>query len=85
MNKFILLLRKGVYPYEYKDSWNRFNKTSLPEQKTYSSLNMKDITNADHKHAKRVWKNFKIKSLGYYNDLTFTATNYCLQMNLKVL
>ena len=84
MNKFILLLRKGVYPYEYKDSWNRFNKTSLPEQKTYSSLNMKDITNADHKHAKRVWKNFKIESLGYYNDLTFTATNYCLQMNLKV-
>ena len=84
MNKFILSLRKGVYPYEYKDSRNRFNKTSLPEQKTYSSLNMKDITNADHKHAKRVWKNFKIKSLGYYNDLTFTATNYCLQMNLKV-
>ena len=52
MNKFILSLRKGVYPYEYKDSRNRFNKTSLPEQKTYSSLNMKDITNADHKHAK---------------------------------
>ena len=29
LNKFILLLRKGVYPYEYMDSWERFNETSL--------------------------------------------------------
>ena len=27
---------------------------------------MEDITNADHKHAKRVWKNFKMKDLGEY-------------------
>ena len=31
-NKFILLLWKGVYPYEYMDDWERFNKTSLPEK-----------------------------------------------------
>ena len=30
LNKFILLLRKGVYPYEYMDNWEGFNKTSLP-------------------------------------------------------
>ena len=30
LNKFILLLRKGVYPYEYMDNWERFNETSLP-------------------------------------------------------
>ena len=29
LNKFILLLRKGVYPYEYMDNWERFNETSL--------------------------------------------------------
>ena len=29
LNKFILLLREGVYPYEYMDNWERFNETSL--------------------------------------------------------
>ena len=35
INKFILLLRKGVYPYEYMDSWERFDETSLPDKKTF--------------------------------------------------
>ena len=30
LNKFILLLIKGVYPYEYMDSSEKFNETSLP-------------------------------------------------------
>ena len=33
LNKFIFLLRKGVYPYEYMDSWERFTETSLPSKK----------------------------------------------------
>ena len=28
--KLILLLRKGVYPYENMDDWEKFNKTKLP-------------------------------------------------------
>ena len=32
-DKFILLLRKGVYPYEYMDSWERFNENALPYKK----------------------------------------------------
>ena len=48
INKFILLLRKGVYPYEYMDDQEKFNETSLPEKKIfYSHLNMEDITDAD--------------------------------------
>ena len=48
INNFILLLRKGVYPYEYMDSWERFNETSLPNKEAfYSSLNMEDITDVD--------------------------------------
>ena len=33
MNIFIFLLRKGVYPYEYKDEREKFNETTLPEKK----------------------------------------------------
>ena len=33
LNKCILLLRKGAYPYEYMDSWERFNETPLPSKK----------------------------------------------------
>ena len=53
-NKFTLLLRKGVYPYEYMDDWEKFNETSLPEEKKkdfYSHLNMEDIT-PDFTHRK---------------------------------
>ena len=35
INKFVLLLRKGVYPYEYMDNWDRFDETSLPDKKIF--------------------------------------------------
>ena len=48
INEFILLLRKSVYPYEYMDSWERFEETSLPDKEAfYSSLNVEDITDVD--------------------------------------
>ena len=44
LNKFILLLRKSVYPYEYMDNWERFNEMSLPSKESfYSNLNMENI------------------------------------------
>ena len=44
-NKFILLLWKGVYLYEYMDDWKKSNETSLREKEDFCShLNMKDIT-----------------------------------------
>ena len=50
LNKFILLLRKGVYPYEYMDNWERFNETSLPSKESfYSNLNMEDIDDIDYR------------------------------------
>ena len=61
INKFILLLRKGVYPYEYMDEWEKFNETTLPEKE--------DITDAYYMHPKRVCKDFEIKNLGQYHDL----------------
>ena len=35
LNKFVFLLREGVYPYEYTDSWEKFNETSLPPKKAF--------------------------------------------------
>ena len=68
INKYILLLRKGVYPYEYMNNWPKLNKTLLHEKEDfYSHLNMEDITDADYKHAKRIWKYFRIKKLTEYD------------------
>ena len=54
-SKFILFLRKGVYPYEYMDNWEKFNETSLPEKEGfYSYMNIEDITDVDYTHEKRV-------------------------------
>ena len=49
------MLRKGVYPYEYMDIWEKINETTLHEKEEfYSNLNMEDITDVDYLHAKRV-------------------------------
>ena len=48
INKFVSLLRKGFYPYEYMDSWEKFDETTLPDKKAfYSELKIKDITDED--------------------------------------
>ena len=70
LNKFSLLLRKGVYPYQYMDSWEKFNETTLPNKESfYSKLNKEGITDEDYAHAQKVWKVFEIKNLGEYHDL----------------
>ena len=45
------MLRKGVYPYEYMDSWEKFNETSIPPKEAfYSELNLEDTTDEDYAH-----------------------------------
>ena len=70
LNKFLILLRKGVYPYEYMDGWNKFNEKVLPSKESfYSSLTMEDISKTDYAHANNVFKKFNINNLGDYRDL----------------
>ena len=65
-----MLLRKGVYPYEYMDSWEDFDETSLLDKKAfYSKLNLEDISDRDYEHAQKVWEVFEIKHLSGYHDL----------------
>ena len=68
LNKFVLLLRKGVYPYEYADTWERFSEMSLPSKEDfYSNLNMEDISDIHYRHANNVFKVFKLENLGDYH------------------
>ena len=79
LNKFVLLLRKGVYPYEYMDSWERFDETSLPDKKAfYSELYLEDITDKEYVYAQKVFEELKLKILGDYHDL-------CVQSNTLLL
>ena len=69
INKFVSLLRKGVYPYEYMDSWERFAETSLPDKKYfYSELYLEDTTDKDYPHAQNVFEEFTLKNLSDRQD-----------------
>ena len=64
LNKFVLLLRKGVYPYEYMDNWERFNEISLTYKESfYRNLNMENIDDIGYRHGNNVFKGFKLKNL----------------------
>ena len=62
LNKFILLLRKCVCPYEDMYNWEKFGKTRIPPKEAfYSELNLEGISDADYAHAQKVWEVFGIK------------------------
>ena len=85
-NRFILLLRKVVYPYEYMNDWEKFNEISLPEKEDfYSHLNMEDITDVDSVHAKKVCQDFETKNLKNIMICMFEAIHYCELMYLRTL
>ena len=76
------LTRKGVYPYEYVNSWDRFNETQLPPIDVfYSNLNMSSISEEGYQHTQRVWKEFGIHNLGDYHDL-YLRTDVVLLANV---
>ena len=69
-DKLPLLLRKGVYPYDYMDSMERFQEQALPSKNCfYSQLNGEGISDEDYEHAQNVWKAFAMKNMGDYHDL----------------
>ena len=77
-----LLVRKGIDPYEYMDSWDRFKETSLPSiERFYSSLNISGISDSDHEHACSVWREFRIRNIGEYHDL-YLGTDVVLLANV---
>ena len=70
LDKFIMLLQKGVYPYEYIDGWDKFNEKIIPGKDSfYSNLTLENISETDYAHANNVFKRFNINNLGEYHDL----------------
>ena len=77
-----LLIRKGIYPYEYMDSWDKFSETRLPSKdKFYSNLYMSGVGDGEYEHARKVWREFGIKNMGEYHDL-YLQTDTVLLANV---
>ena len=67
--KLNLMTRKGVYPYHYMNSFDKFNEGLPTKEDFYSILNNEHITDNDYKHVRNVWKTFKLKTMGEYHNL----------------
>ena len=69
-NQLSLLLRKGIYSYDYVVCMEKLDKTNLPRKEVfYSKLTGKGITDEDYQHAHTVWKEFNIESMKDYHNL----------------
>ena len=69
-DQFDMMKIKGVYPYDFMDSFEKFNKTELPtKDEFFSILNDENITHEQYTHAQTVWDTFNLKSMGEYHDL----------------
>ena len=70
-----LLMRKGVYPYEYMDTWDRFTEPKLPPKEVfYSKHSDAHISDEDYTHAQKVWETFGCKTLMSFEDFLFFSS-----------
>ena len=63
------MTKKGVYPYDYMDSFDKFSEKLPTKGEFYSILNNEHISDEDYKHAQDVWNEFSLKNMGEYHDL----------------
>ena len=82
-SQYKLLTRKGIHPYEYMTSWDKFKETELPPiEAFYSALNMSGISEDNYQHAQRIWKEFGIKNLREYRNF-YLRTDVVLLENVS--
>ncbi|XP_060864846.1 uncharacterized protein LOC132941015 [Metopolophium dirhodum] len=81
-----LVIRKGMYPYEYTDSWGRLEETRLPRKRDfYSTLTETGIKEKEFDHAKFVWDHFGCTTLGFDAMLKFTGQKLQLLHDFDML
>ncbi|XP_057671239.1 uncharacterized protein LOC130902972 [Diorhabda carinulata] len=70
VEQFKLIAKKGVFCYDFIDSWEKLNTCELPPiEAFYNKLEDKNISIEKYSHAHAVWKSFDIENLGQYSDL----------------
>ena len=67
--KLDLMSQKGVYPYDFMDSFDKFDEKLPLKKEFYSLLNDEHISDKDYEHAQNVWNTFNLKNMGEYHDL----------------
>lgn len=68
--KMQLLFKKGVFPYDWLDSMDKYSVESLPsEEEFYNYLTESEVKLEDYKRAEEVWREFDIQTMGQYSDL----------------
>ena len=61
--KISLATRKGIYPYDYIDSQDRFLETELPPIHEFTTTLKGKISQENYHHAQKVWKTFGCKNI----------------------
>ena len=86
LNKFVMLLRKGVYPYEYMDGWDKFNETSIPNKESfYSNLTMEILLKRIIYMLITYLKRLNLIIWVIIIIYTFKVTHCYLQMSSRIL
>ena len=68
--KLSLMTKKGVYPYDYMNSFEKFEDSRLPKKEDFFSImNNEHIKDEEYQHAQNVWNEFGLSSMGEYHDL----------------
>ena len=81
-NQYELIIKKGIYPYEYMTDWDKFKEMKLPLREAfYCKLNMSGVKDEDYEHGYKVWKEFGLKDLGEYHNL-YLKTDVILLANV---
>jgi hypothetical protein len=78
IENYRLMLEKGVYPYDYITSFEKYNEIQLPPiEAFYSRLTKKGITDIDYERAQEVWNKFNCRTLKDYT-LLYLKQDVCL-------
>ena len=71
-----LLMRKGVYPYEYMDTMAKFDEPLPPKEAFYSKLHDRHISDGDYAHARKVWDSFNMVSMRAYHNIYLMSISF---------